>query len=310
MADTDYQVRRELVARAYDAWKTATGRTEGHRSDSVFQIRIRELLNLLGSEADPKVFPNRCQRWTEWRRSEVLVSLTRDHCRVLRALTGHDLKPGNDLKDENDHTSVVALVGKPRAKRISNSPNDKNQEQYAISVERIAFRQSDPIRVPKAWLGATGSTGEIDVGSVVFGLRQAVLSVSARGNIAPEVTDVAPDGHSRDAEVYQVRLGDDPKHPGRWVVYPHHGKVLSGSVYLHNLATVWDQEGDVISLFVEAKPDWIEADFQPNGEVVAGDEANSRARKHLIDKVLRLALADGKETLVFSKADAEKAEPS
>ena len=306
MPNTAYRIRRDVVATAYDAWKKATGRSEGQNLDALFLVRTRELLNLLGSEADPNVFPNRRQRWTEWRKSKDFVELTRDHCRVIKALTNHDLTPGRDLGEENDFTSIVNLVGQPGAQRISNSPNENNQEQYSISVDRIAFRKSDPIRVPKAWLGTSGRAGEIDAGSVVFGLRQAQLSLAAQGAILPVVTDLTPDDPNRNADAHQVCLGDDPKHPGRWIVTPGSGKILNGSVYLHKLASVWDSETGEIYVIVEAKTDWIEADFQPNGEIATEDEQNSRARKHLIDKVLRLALSEGDGTRVFSKARAKK----
>lgn len=309
MPNTAYRVQRDLIANAYDAWKLATGRSEGQNLDKLFLVRTRELLNLLGSEADPNIFPTRRQRWTEWRKSKDLVELTRDHCRVIKALTNHDLTPGQDLGEENDFTSIVTLVGQPGAQRISNSPNKHSQEQYSISVDRIAFRQSDPIRVPRAWLGTTGRAGEIDAGSVVFGLRQAQLSLAAQGSIVPEITDLTPDNPVRNAEAHQVCLADDPKHPGRWIVTPVSGKMLKGSVYLHKLATAWDPEAGEIYVIVEAKTDWIEADFQPNGEIAAGDEENSRARKHLIDKVLRLALSEGEGTRVFSKARVKKATP-
>ena len=160
------------------------------------------------------------------------------------------------------------------------------------------------MRVSSYWLGSTGNAGTTDLGSVVFGLRRAVIALEADGDVKPLVTMLKPNAASNGKSYANgVVMFDDPQQSGRWTVDPVEGDMLLGDIYLEQLATVWHDPKNEMVLKVVADSDWIELNFRPSGVSLGNERAKSDARKHLIEKVLRLALSDGGETLAFSKAD-------
>ena len=173
---------------------------------------------------------------------------------------------------------------------------------YSISVERVAFRRSAPLRVTGLWMGESGKRSKIDFGSVVFGLRQALIVLEARGKIIPSVTDLSPSHSQRSGYVIGVNINDDPRMPGTWTVTPGEGKILSGSAYFPELATIRTPAETAMQIRVEASNQWVEVDYRPNGAESANNSDQDKARRHLIQQVLKIALSENSKREVFSSS--------
>lgn len=297
------EVKRSSVAEAFRNWQGGLRREAGKNRSDKFRSAIEQALTLLGSNDTFHPLPGSKSTWFDWARDEVKSThLSFDQCRALFTVTGVDVTPNKEITHENDRTSVVTLICDQEAKLVSNEPSDDGLERYQISIERIAFRKSDPMRVTKAWFSDGSAQAEIDLGSAVYGVSRARVTVTADGAITSDLLQLRGNATMVGQYSLGVMVTDNPRENGCWFVDPEIGPVLVGDVGLANFASALSNPDGEVIIKVEVEPDWVEVDFRLSGEAPKSQKQKSDARRHLVNKVLRLALTEPNETLVFSKA--------
>lgn len=300
-------VPKARIAEAFDLWQKKAGRCDGG-SDSRFYEQFRALLRLSFPNARMPSIPNNRKTWHSWRHScfDKRVQLSKSACQVIFDLSGYAIIDEKLLDHRRNFTSTITITDSPTSKVISNQPHNDGSEVYSISVPRIVFRKSDPIRVKKSWLKHQGESGQVEIGSVVFGVRRAELEIRSAGQVTPRIT-LLKSGSSGGADVEGLVISDNPRISGRWFIdgegdQPH----LLGSVTLPDLADVVSNPSSDFVLCVLVKADSIEPVFNAIGHDLDRSTAKSRARQHLIEKVLKLAINENSSEFLFAQSKIEK----
>jgi hypothetical protein len=296
-----YSVKKSEVSQAYRAWCEKVKKTKGQKRDELFIANLKTSLRLLRAVNEPATevspLPTTRETWGKWQSSSNYVTLSRELCLVILALTSHDVTQDTYLSDECNFTSLAYIKGTPKGRRVSNEPDESSMEDYEISIERIAFRRSAPMRVIRSDVENGAVAGHIDIGSATLVLREAVLTLIAQGRAEPLATDLAPGGTvAQRAE--RVSLADDPGCPGRWKVLPD-GDILEGSVYLPRLALAKSREDGEILVTVTAEEAAIDADFRATGELLEKDANKAKARASLMNKVLALDISEHRGSCAY-----------
>lgn len=302
-----FKIPKCNLAQAYYAWCDDTPKRKDVHREEMFAEKIRCALRLRNANDDIRPIPTSRETWRQWTKKPPCdcATLSFDQAVALKAVTGCDVTTEQALSDEHNFSTLVTMVGEPYAKRAVNRPDEDGNDLFDISVDRIAFRPSLPVRVMKSVVtNGVLPKQDFDIGSATLVLRAAHLHVEAAGKVTPLVTELAPGG---DAPVRAVgiTLSDDPTQPGTWTARPDKDH-LEGSVFLSPFAQAECAEDAEITVAVTADEAAIEADFRPTGEDLSKDEAKSRARKHLMDKVLALDVAEQSRSLLLSRAIVRK----
>ncbi len=304
MSSQTFEVPKRKVAEAFYDWQKRTGRNDGG-SPAAFRQRIHARYRLRAPKEELPTITNSRKTWWDWSKLPLDKTVEYDliTLQAIFDLTGKALIDRHLLDKRRNLTTAVEIAQPPTARLVSNAPDAQERETYAISAPEIRFRKSDAHTVTKDWLGATGQAGEIVIGSVVFGLRNAAIKVSASGDVDPQTRLLKP---NRGNGAEGVSLSYDGE--GCWNVGTEEGEVhLLGSLSLPEFAQVSDRPEGAIELTVEVQPSAIDPIFSAITDDLAKDVRKDRARNHLLQKVLKLALAERGDSLVFAVANAEKA---
>jgi len=303
-----YTITKSDVAAAYWSWCDEVGKRRGQKREKLFVANLKTRLRLRSevSDAESEVcqLPTTRETWGKWKKASSSVTLSNEVCIAIRAETGFDVTPDQCLSNEHNFTSLAFIKGTPSGRLRSNEPDEDGMEDYEISVERIAFRRSAPMRVKRCDVENGTAGGSMDIGSATLLLREAIIDLTAQGRIDPIATDLAPGGEETQ-RAERVTLADDPASPGRWKVLPD-GDILEGSVYLPHLALAKSLEDGEIVLTVSADEAAIDTDFRATGEMLEKDTNKAKARASLMNKVLALDLAERSGTLCLCRAVVSK----
>jgi len=300
-----YKVAKCRIAEAYRSWFDEAGTEKGVERNALFLQKLRTVLRLNNHACDTKPLPTTRQTWLEWKTKPTTdcVTLSWELAAAIKAVTEQDVTPDRSFSDHCNFTSLVTLVGTPRGRTVSNRSED-GLEIYELSIDRIAFRRSEPMRVQRCYVSPKAGGGGEDIGSVTLVLREAHVTLSVEGDIHPIVTELAP-GSGGKARADRVALSDDPRRPGTWVATPDK-EYLEGSVYLPAFANAKCPKTAEINVAITAYEAAIDTDFRPQGEELESASGKAKARKHLIDKVLSLDLVEQSRTLCLTRATVRK----
>lgn len=295
-------VKKRDIAQAYEAWKQRNAYFEDTRPE-FFKKRFEARFRLEDLSEQPPNLPSTRSTWWDWLRAEdKSVRFSQLGCQIIFDMTGYVLGRQDQLEIRRNFTSAITLTTSPTCKSISNEPDTNGKECYIVSIPRIQFRKSKPQKVLRAWLGFGGKSGEIQIGTVVFAIRQAILKVETMGDVIPKITLLKPEDSSNAEGVLLV-----DELPGRWVVDTESERGhLIGSLNLPDIANVWKYPSERVHVSVEVHPDAVEPIFSGIKDELSELRHLSKARDHLIAKVLKLAITDDGENLVFSRAEVEE----
>lgn len=298
-----FEIKKERVAQAFRRWKSTVKRQAGQERAQIFREKIAAFLDLLGSTDGVSVFPSSKSTWHDWAKAgDKSVKLSLAQCKALQMITREKFELGR-YSDADRNTSFLAfLVGELKASAISNTPNEDGHENYRITIERIAFRKSEPLRVNKSWFVGGSAAEKIDVGYVTYGLSRGEIVLKADGAISPDTTYLTSANYGESRHVRGLIFSDNPAKQGSWFVDSADGSSLIGEIREISLGTAWQEAGQPLELSIVAKQDWFTADFHFSQEGNDTDRNRSKARKHLLDRLLSLALNDHLSALSLARA--------
>ncbi|MEP5770764.1 hypothetical protein [Nisaea sp.] len=247
-----YIVSKKVVAETFYSWQGKVPKQKGMQRDQYFIDSITGVLELNGEARTDLGLPPKKNTWYDWKRSDSKkkTELSREVCMAIKTVTGIDVTPDNDLRDEHNATELVTIVDQPIARVISNKESENGQELFEVSCRRVSFRRSRTFRVKaKSCVGQgrslARSQASRDIGSAIVGLRRAEMQLEANGPISPIVTLISPNPNDPYARAEGLTISDNPRSAGRWIVEGGHGDVLVGSVDLTRLASAWHSvDGD------------------------------------------------------------------
>lgn len=294
------------VTAAYKAWRDKHPREAGVKRHEKFRRVVASTLRIMRSEATADCLPGSLSTWSDWGKlADAALTLPHDLCKALWSLSDVDVTADKAFSNTINMTDIVTLAGAPRARRVSNMPVD-GREDYEITVPRIAFRQSDTIRVTKDWETDAAAGAKVDIGALTFWLREAQIIVDASGEITPIVHELDAGEETHDGATRKIAIADDPGNPGVWrttsPATDASEAMLHGSVEFARLCTARAGAEEDMSIRVEAKDSALQTRFTPNEQKTATEKRASDIRSHLINQLLRDILREDGARLIYSKA--------
>lgn len=292
------QASRQRLVMAYDRWLEAKGRAERQgdwsperHSDRQFVAEIRRLIDLGREEAPGKLgIPGTRSGWSNWRngRGATNVKMRLDVCRAVHVITGVDVTANQFLSDAPVNATDLVTIGPVNCE-------ENSDDTFSVVVSYVDFRVSDaqPIFLADVKLSSGGRGERASLGTVRFGLSQASLFASGRGDLKPVLMHLSDNAPSEFGSAKGAEINVDDEGELRWRIQPPFPKEALQArlemLQLCNGKPTLDDAG-IVAVSIENVDVTPKIDFDQRAKV--SDREYRDTKKRLVERLIKSKFLD------------------